>query len=178
MKKLILLIAITFSMVLLTGCSEDSGGSQENVSSTEELDGSWKSSTGGYPFDVDNGSMIVYQILDEVIEERYIRISTVGEKVTQPNNLTVKKIDVTIESYSVILLTQARVDQNNAEATCGFTDWNLNVRKDIGLCGTTSYTTKDIYRIDSTFLLFGDYDSIGTDGYPDTLDGTRSWTRK
>ncbi len=175
MKTIVFLLLTTITLII-SGCSTDSSEKPSIVSSTAELDGSWEPTASGYPFVIDNGILDVYADQGEEVEERKFSITVVGEKVTQPNNLVVQKIDITTISYSFTPLTIARVNLFNAEATCGYTDWELNVKKDVGTCGHTT-TDKDIYRIERDMLLFGDRSSIGADGYPDALDGTESWIK-
>ncbi len=177
MKRFLVLGAVMASLLFFTGCGDDSSESSGTISSTDELDGSWEPSNSGYPFVIKNGILDVYADQGEEIEERKFSITVVGKKVTQPNNLVVQKIDTTLISYSLTPLTIARVNLFNAEATCGYTDWELNVRKDVGTCGHTS-TDKNIYRIESDVLLFGDHSTLDAEGYPDALDGSNPATRQ
>lgn len=101
----------------------------------------------------------------------------VGDTITTSDNDTAKKINFTTQSVWVtIRLASVVTDMNNA-AMCQFTDWALDVPKDItGLTcdgdivdsqGTVNY---DIYKASGSKLYFGDDEN-------DTYEGDSELTR-
>ncbi len=60
---------------------------------------------------------------------------------------------------------------------CGYQDWKIDERKDC-IYERENKLYKDIYFLDGDTVVFGDNDQLGADGYPDALDGTRSWIKQ
>ena len=116
MTKFIILIVIAITTVSFFGCS-DNPDEPTKVNAEVSLDGSWISNSGGYPFTVKDETLTVYADQGEELEERYFSLEIGTEKVTQPNNLVVRKIDRLIEKYAFTPLTDARVNMFNANAT-------------------------------------------------------------
>ncbi len=78
MNKFILLVLAVSSLMLFSGCSENTD-EPAIVSSTVELDGSWEPTHSyGRSFDILNGSVIDYQVHVDSIEERYFRKTPLG----------------------------------------------------------------------------------------------------
>ncbi len=81
-----------------------------------------------------------------------------GDDVDQPEGA--KTLDYTVSKVEITPLTTTEANGRNSVTACGFSDWAVNVPKDItsGCGGPSSAgeTTYDIYKIDNGRLFTGD----------------------
>ena len=171
LKTSILTLTVTTAL-LLNGCS---GGGDSSLTSTDgslSLDGTWFDGLETKTFSgTDFSTAMAFDTSDmqyDVNSSGTLDVN--GTKLIQPNDLNVTKISLTHTSCSgtATYKTQPDVDTANAYEYCGYTDWVINVQKDISTCSCVD--KKDIYYIDGSTLQFGDYmQGLDADGYPEGL---------
>ena len=193
MKNLILLATVVLVGAVSFGCSKDDSSPTDN-NVVLEIDGIWVSSRDdNHTLTIENGMMKSYAIHTDVIdtltepnfttvtattiEERILTLSIIGEKVIQPNDMIVTKMDAVMVGYYFTPLTTSRAAEWNAEMMCGYQDWKIDERKDC-IHKRENKLYKDIYYLDGDTLTFGDNDQLDADGYPDALDYSYVWIRQ
>lgn len=81
-----------------------------------------------------------------------------GDDVDQPDGG--KTFDYTVSKVEITPLTTTEANGRNSVTACGFSDWAVNVAKDItsgcGGPGSAGETTYDIYKVDNGRLFTGD----------------------
>ena len=174
MKNLILLGILLTSVSFFIGCSKDN--TENTVSATEEIDGIWLKDSYRR-LTISYGTMNYLYTYDTYLEERDVTISLRGEKNIQPNDLVVKKYYGELVSLYYTPRTQAEADSWNQQQDCGYTNWQVNVKMDC-IHTRIGVSDNDIYYLKDNNLTFGDFKQIGSDGYPEALDNTRSWTKE
>jgi hypothetical protein len=100
----------------------------------------------------------------------------------------VTPIDLAFLTFTSTALTEDNAAQNNAYAYCGFTDWEVDVERDIlgadcyGFSIPVGGKSLDIYRIDEDALMFGKGAQITTEpdesSRPTVIDETRVFSRQ
>ena len=179
MKRLFLLTTLIASLLMISGCNKDNGDDSTSTSAVSELDGTWEHHTQIY--NILNGYMPIRDYNgDSVADVIYIFIYT-GTKTLQINNQIVNKVTVSISQYLLTPLTEDEANTYNANMKCGYSDWTVNMKKDITPCKKSpTGPMPSIYLVDGNNLMWGwgDTSSIGEDGYPDALDPTDVWYRK
>ena len=194
MRKLILLAMVLLVGAISFGCSKDDSSPTNNV--VLEIDGTWVSSRDdNHTLTIENGMMTSHvlhidvidplpekgvnattSVITTTIQERIFTISIVSDKVVQPNDMTVTKIDFKMVGLFFTLLTAEKVDEWNAAVECGYQDWKIDERKDC-IHERENNLINDIYYLDGDTLTFGDPSQLDADGYPDALDTYHTWVR-
>ena len=184
------LISLAVASMLFVGCgsSDDSGdkapGTTSSPTSSNSIVGTWK--------DLSNGRVNIYaqstyssQFIKtysssgyEFDATSYWSYTEKGTKLVQPNDRNVTKVDLVrtgCKVYMTPVTAQAVSDFNNA-SKCTFTDWSINVQKDVSSCTDTliqanciASNSKNIYFIEDNKLYFGYAQYPDADGYSDVL---------
>ena len=184
MKFVILLIV---SAVTFIGCAKNDSDSKDESSSSTAYEGTYLSSCDSdkriYQIDI-SGSTSTLTIKDykdsncQTDEGEHIITETItlGDNVTVTKNtdnssITAQKIDFTKTKHTYTMKNSTDVTNNNASEACGFSDWEINVPKDISSklnqtgCAESKAVgtiTKEIILVNGNDLWLGD-DSGSTD---------------
>ncbi len=174
MKRFLVFGAVMASLLFLIGCSEDSNG--ESVSVITELDGAWDAD--GDIINISDGIMTMQELdLDSTLEVSF-SITGQGEKTLQVNNTQVQKVYVEMTQFLFTPHLTSKVITLNSEQECGYTNWEVNVTKDVTSCYKKDFQPyKHIFSLENDTLIWGDENQVASDGYPDALDFTDVWTR-
>jgi len=187
MKKELLMSVLAVGVLAITGCGSNDDSEGDSGSCNTTLTGTWTQHTVDTNGGVSNTTIQFDNCQLKLIgnSSSGINFTTsgtheeTGSKTVQPNNVEVTKITSTINSAQWTPTTEDITNTLNVNAVCGFTDWAINVPKELtgSECNKGNQVNKDIYLITSNSLMFGD-DSNGSDGYPEALDPTDIWTKK
>ena len=184
MKFFIFLIV---SAVTFIGCAKNDSDSKDESSSSTAYEGTYLSSCSSdkriYQIDI-SGSTSTLTIKDykdsncQTDEGEHIITETItlGDNVTVTKNtdnisITAQKIDFTKTKHTYTMKNSTDVTNNNASEACGFSDWEINVPKDISSklnqtgCAESKAVgtiTKEIILVNGNDLWLGD-DSGSTD---------------
>jgi len=181
MKRYLLPLAVAFSLLMLSGCT-DEDANDPVVYSTAEVEGNWTAIQ-----DTAQNQVITHTTWDHVTIADYGHFEMkqtykiVGEKTIQPNNLTVRKIEKTYVGNFATYALQNFVDTANSTVYCGYDDWEANVTKDTTGCNggvPAGVVLKDIYYIDGDLLSMGDFNQMGTDMHPEALDTSYTYQKQ
>ena len=191
LKSGIAVLAASVLLLSFAGCDKDSDDNDNDPGSTKpactspvsQVNGDWTDSRS--LFTNINVNECDVDLMKEDSDQRmnFLFVANKnGQKTVQPNDTVVEKVTLAPYKVNVTLLSQQYVDGVNANNLCGYSDWSLNVAKDVSGCADlglddTLPVGKDIAYIEGNKVMFGD-DSIGIDGYPDTLDPNNYWTKK
>ena len=102
----------------------------------------------------------------ETLRNRYTGTFTAGDGVSTPESSNT--YDHTFTNGYQRIKTELFAAAYNTAATCGFTDWQADVEKEITSAGScaisTTTTTYDVIKIESTQITFGNTsgDAVGT----------------
>ena len=187
MKNFYIILIIFFSFAIFS-CAKKSDSSSS--SSTTELEGTWLTSC------FSSGSYYVIDTLTvsgtgmEYKSERHADSSCSSDNYTQEFTYSSLSIGdaVTYESgtktgaYFSMTVSGVTETQNNsyevnwANGYCGYSDWELNVAKDITgkTCGSTTYVSANTkllsrYKNQSSNIINLSSFNIESDGYPDSV---------
>jgi len=188
MKKELLISVLTAGVLTMTGCGSSDDGEGGSGSCNTTLSGTtWAQHTvdenGGISdatVKFDNCQLNLTGVSSNGIKFKSSgTIEDTGSKTLQPNNVVVTKSTSTINHAEWTPTTEDITNTLNVNAVCGFTDWTINVAKELtdSDCNNGDKENRDIYLVTGNTLMFGD-DSNGSDGYPEALDPTDVWTKK
>jgi len=176
----------------LTACGDSGGDDNPANPSGGGLEGSWLSSCvpdGEGEFDTTlleisgrDLTVTVTTFEDPTCTRRSIGISsdgslTPGEQVPIPGEAPATEVTIRYGSVALTLFEEQSVQNFNAAAACGRTDWSVGVSFDVIGCdlGTGPLVLPDeynIYRVDGNVLLLGDIEADGAGETPQTRPST------
>jgi len=160
--------------------SDVAAGSTTTGSITSLIDGRWALSIGdgNNIYTIANGTINFKRETRLYKQEIESTLTPRGEKRIQPNNLLVKMVEEVVVSSYMTPLDSSGVRYLESSNSCGYTNWEINVGKDMLACETESSSTGlNIYYLNENTIQWGDHQQIGSDGYPEALDSNYHFIR-